>query len=172
MAHDAQSGPSLYGLLAEFDTPGQLLKAATKVREAGYTRTDAYSPFPIHGMSEALGIRERAVAPIVLAGGLTGLIVGYGLEYWTMVIAYPMNVGMWLERFVIIVTSLHRDFVPSSWEMYYPTIWDFMTLFGTIGLFTTLMFVFVRLLPMIAIFEMHTLLPQSRSKPAGEEATS
>jgi len=93
MAHDAQSGPSLYGLLAEFDTPGQLLKAATKVREAGYTRTDAYSPFPIHGMSEALGIRERAVAPIVLAGGLTGLIVGYGLEYWTMVIAYPMNVG-------------------------------------------------------------------------------
>jgi Ni/Fe-hydrogenase subunit HybB-like protein len=83
-----------------------------------------------------------------------------------------VNVGMWLERFVIIVTSLHRDFVPSSWEMYYPTIWDFMTLFGTIGLFTTLMFVFVRLLPMIAIFEMHTLLPQSRSRPAGEEATS
>ena len=46
-----------------------------------------------------------------------------------------VNVGMWLERFVIIVTSLHRDFVPSSWEMYYPTIWDFMTLAGTIGLF-------------------------------------
>jgi molybdopterin-containing oxidoreductase family membrane subunit len=83
-----------------------------------------------------------------------------------------VNVGMWLERFVIIVTSLHRDFVPSSWEMYYPTIWDFMTLFGTIGLFTTLMFVFVRLLPMIAIFEMHSLLPQAKSRPAGEEATS
>ncbi len=47
-----------------------------------------------------------------------------------------VNVGMWLERFVIIVTSLHRDFLPSSWEMYYPTIWDFMTLAGTIGLFT------------------------------------
>ncbi|HEY7475905.1 MAG TPA: DUF3341 domain-containing protein [Vicinamibacterales bacterium] len=93
MAHEAQSGPSLFGLLAEFDTPGQLLKAANKVREAGYTKTDAYSPFPIHGMNEALGIRERAVAPIVLAGGLTGLAVGYGLQYWTMVIAYPMNIG-------------------------------------------------------------------------------
>ena len=93
MAHEPQTGVTLFGLLAEFDTPGQLLKAATKVRQAGYTKTDAYSPFPIHGMQEALGIRERAVAPIVLAGGLTGLIVGYGLEYWTMVIAYPMNVG-------------------------------------------------------------------------------
>jgi Ni/Fe-hydrogenase subunit HybB-like protein len=83
-----------------------------------------------------------------------------------------VNVGMWLERFVIIVTSLHRDFVPSAWEMYYPTFWDFLTLAGTIGLFTTLMFVFVRLLPMIAIFEMHTLLPQARAKQPGEEATS
>jgi hypothetical protein len=93
MAHEPQTGVTLYGLLAEFDTPGQLLKAATKVREAGYTKTDAYSPFPVHGMEEALGIKERAVAPIVLAGGLTGLAVGYGLQYWTMVMAYPMNVG-------------------------------------------------------------------------------
>ena len=76
-----------------------------------------------------------------------------------------VNVGMWLERFVIIVTSLHRDFLPSSWEMYYPTIWDFMTLAGTIGLFTTLMFLFVRVLPMISIFEMRTLLPEARAKP-------
>ena len=75
-----------------------------------------------------------------------------------------VNVGMWLERFVIIVTSLHRDFLPSSWEMYYPTIWDFMTLAGTIGLFTTLMFLFVRVLPMISIFEMRTLLPEAQPK--------
>jgi molybdopterin-containing oxidoreductase family membrane subunit len=75
-----------------------------------------------------------------------------------------VNVGMWLERFVIIVTSLHRDFVPSSWDMYYPTVWDFMTLAGTIGLFTTLMFLFVRVLPMIAIFEMKTLLQESKVK--------
>jgi molybdopterin-containing oxidoreductase family membrane subunit len=76
-----------------------------------------------------------------------------------------VNVGMWLERFVIIVTSLHRDFVPSSWDMYYPTMWDFLTLAGTIGLFLTLMFLFVRLLPLIAIFEMKMLLPESQVRP-------
>ncbi len=75
-----------------------------------------------------------------------------------------VNVGMWLERFVIIVTSLHRDFIPSSWAMYYPTRWDFITLFGTIGLFLTLMFLFVRVLPMIAIFELRTLLPDAKPK--------
>ena len=77
-----------------------------------------------------------------------------------------VNVGMWLERFVIIVTSLHRDFLPSSWQMYYPTRWDFITLFGTIGLFLTLMFLFVRVLPMIAIFELKTLLPDAKPKAA------
>jgi Ni/Fe-hydrogenase subunit HybB-like protein len=79
-----------------------------------------------------------------------------------------VNVGMWLERFVIIVTSLHRDFMPSAWEMYYPTIWDFMTLFGTIGLFVTLMFLFVRVLPLISVFEMRTLLPEANPKPPSE----
>jgi Ni/Fe-hydrogenase subunit HybB-like protein len=76
-----------------------------------------------------------------------------------------VNVGMWLERFVIIVTSLHRDFIPGSWDMYYPTIWDFTTLAGTIGLFLTLMFLFVRVLPMISIFEMRTLLPEAHPNP-------
>ena len=75
-----------------------------------------------------------------------------------------INVGMWLERFVIIVTSLHRDFIPSSWQMYYPTFWDFATLAGTIGLFLTLMFVFIRVLPMISIFEMRTMLPEAHPK--------
>ena len=77
-----------------------------------------------------------------------------------------VNVGMWLERFVIIVTSLANDYVPSSWEMYRPTVWDFSTFFGTIGLFVTLMFLFVRVLPMISIFEMHTLLPGANPQPA------
>ncbi len=75
-----------------------------------------------------------------------------------------VNVGMWLERFVIIVTSLHRDFLPSSWQMYYPTRWDFITFFGTVGLFLTLMFLFVRVMPMIAIFELKTLLPGAKPK--------
>jgi molybdopterin-containing oxidoreductase family membrane subunit len=79
-----------------------------------------------------------------------------------------VNVGMWLERFVIIVTSLHRDFLPSSWDMYYPTVWDFMTFFGTIGLFVTLMFVFVRVLPLISIFEVRTLLPEAKPPSSTE----
>jgi molybdopterin-containing oxidoreductase family membrane subunit len=78
--------------------------------------------------------------------------------------ALIVSVGMWLERFVIIVTSLHRDFLPSSWEMYYPTFWDFSTFFGTIGLFVTLMFLFIRVLPMISIFEMRTLVPAAKVK--------
>ncbi len=73
-----------------------------------------------------------------------------------------INLGMWLERFVIIVTSLHRDFLPSSWGMYYPTIWDFATFFGTIGFFLTLVFLFIRFLPVISIFEMRTVVPGAR----------
>jgi Ni/Fe-hydrogenase subunit HybB-like protein len=80
------------------------------------------------------------------------------------VVALIVSVGMWLERFVIIVTSLHRDFLPSSWDMYYPTVWDFSTFFGTIGLFLMLMFLFLRVLPMISIFEMRTLLPEAQVK--------
>jgi molybdopterin-containing oxidoreductase family membrane subunit len=82
-----------------------------------------------------------------------------------------VNVGMWLERFVIIVTSLANDFLPSSWEMYHPTVWDFSTFFGTVGLFVTLMFLFVRVLPMIAIFEMKVLLPGSNPAPSHEEGS-
>jgi Ni/Fe-hydrogenase subunit HybB-like protein len=73
-------------------------------------------------------------------------------------------IGMWLERFVIVVNSLHRDFLPSSWGMYYPTRWDLFTLFGTVGLFVAAMFLFIRILPMISIFEMRQLLPQATVK--------
>jgi molybdopterin-containing oxidoreductase family membrane subunit len=74
-------------------------------------------------------------------------------------LAIVVNIGMWLERFVIVVTSLHRDFLPSSWGIYVPTVWDWATYLGTIGLFLTLMILFIRFLPMISIFEMRTLLP-------------
>jgi molybdopterin-containing oxidoreductase family membrane subunit len=81
------------------------------------------------------------------------------LALW--LIALVVNVGMWLERFVIIVVSLHRDFLPSSWRMYYPTQWDFMTFFGSIGLFLTLLFLFIRFLPLISIFEMRALVKET-----------
>jgi Ni/Fe-hydrogenase subunit HybB-like protein len=69
-----------------------------------------------------------------------------------------VNVGMWAERFVIIITSLNREFMPSMWGMYYPTIWDWATYVGTLGLFMTLMFLFIRSLPMIAVAEMRQLV--------------
>ena len=77
-------------------------------------------------------------------------------------ISFVILVGMWLERFVIIVISLTRDFVPSSFGMYYPTKWDWMTYIGTIGMFLTAMFLFVRILPMISIFEIRQLLPEAK----------
>ena len=73
-------------------------------------------------------------------------------------VAMSVNVGMWLERYIIIVTSLHRDFLPSSWGMYTGTKWDWSLYLGTIGLFLTLFFLFLRFLPMISIYEMRTLL--------------
>jgi molybdopterin-containing oxidoreductase family membrane subunit len=78
------------------------------------------------------------------------------------VVSLIVNVGMWLERFVIVVTSLHRDFLPSSWGMYQPTIWDWGTYVGTIGLFLALLFLFLRFLPMISIAEMRTMVPESK----------
>jgi len=74
-------------------------------------------------------------------------------------ISFVVSTGMWLERFVIIVTSLHRDFLPSSWGMYAGTRYDWSAFIGTIGLFLTLLFLFVRFLPSISIFEMRTILP-------------
>jgi molybdopterin-containing oxidoreductase family membrane subunit len=73
-------------------------------------------------------------------------------------------VGMWLERFVIVVTSLHRDFLPSSWGMYSPTIFDWTTFIGSIGLFLSLLYLFIRFLPMISISEMRMLLPEAEAR--------
>jgi Ni/Fe-hydrogenase subunit HybB-like protein len=81
-------------------------------------------------------------------------------------IAMVVNLGMWLERFVIVVTSLHRDFLPSAWGMYYPTRWDIFTLVGSIGLFLALVFLFIRFLPLISIFEMRELVAGEEEKKA------
>ncbi len=85
--------------------------------------------------------------------------------FWLFLISLDVLIGMWLERFVIVVVSLHRDFLNSSWGMYYPTRWDWMTYIGTIGMFLALMFLFLRILPAISIFEMRTLLPEAEVKP-------
>jgi Ni/Fe-hydrogenase subunit HybB-like protein len=88
--------------------------------------------------------------------------------FWLWVISLIVLVGMWLERFIIIVVSLSRDFLNSSWGMYYPTKWDWMTYTGTIGMFLTAMWLFVRILPMVSISELRTLLPEAKVHEAEE----
>jgi molybdopterin-containing oxidoreductase family membrane subunit len=111
----------------------------------------------------------------------------YGISYWMLIlcnglipqllwlrrfrthtvmlwiISIVINIGMWLERFVIIVPSLSRDYLPSSWHMYYPTVWDWGMYLGTFGLFFTLLFLFVRFLPVISIFEMRELVHEKKA---------
>jgi molybdopterin-containing oxidoreductase family membrane subunit len=108
-------------------------------------------------------------APLYWALILTNVIIPQALWFKRVrtnvlllwFIALVVNIGMWLERFIIVVTSLSRDFLPSSWNMYYPTFFDWATFAGTIGLFLALLFLFLRFLPMISIFEMRTLVEKT-----------
>jgi hypothetical protein len=84
---------AVYGLMAEFDNPTSLVAATQRAHDAGYRRMDAYSPFPIEELHEALGARHTRLPLLVLLGGLCGCIGGYALEYWSSVIAYPLNIG-------------------------------------------------------------------------------
>ena len=81
------------------------------------------------------------------------------------VVALFINVGMWLERFTIVIISLQREFSPSKWGMYYPTFWDYATFAGTLGLFFTLLFLFIRFLPMISMTEVRELIAEGESHP-------
>ncbi len=83
----------LYGLMAEFEDPQTLVEATRRAYREGYRQMDAYSPFPIEELGEALGIRWTAVPLLVLIGGIVGGLTGYGLQYWVSAIAYPINVG-------------------------------------------------------------------------------
>ena len=83
----------IYGIMAEFDSPTDLVAAARRTYEAGYQKIDAYSPFPIEELAEAIGFHSNAVPLVVLIGGLVGCLSGYALQYWVSVITYPINVG-------------------------------------------------------------------------------
>lgn len=88
-----QSKNTPYGVLAEFDNPADLMDAAAEVKKAGYRDFDAYSPFPIHGMDDAMGLKPSKLGWIVLAHGIVGLIGGVALQSWAMDIAYPMHIS-------------------------------------------------------------------------------
>lgn len=85
--------PPIYGLMAEFSDPHDVVAAARRVREAGYRKVDAFSPYPIEELSEALDFHHSKLPLLVLMGGIAGLVGGYALEYWVSVIEYPLNIG-------------------------------------------------------------------------------
>ena len=85
--------PAIYGVMAEFDDPATVIAAARQAHEEGYRQMDAYSPYPIHALSEAIGFTKNRLPLIVLIGGIIGMVGGYALQYYVAVINYPLNVG-------------------------------------------------------------------------------
>ncbi len=169
----------LYGL-EEFITPRHLdnmakIMLATGLFVAYGYLTEAFTAwYSGHGV-ERFWLINRSAGPYWWAFAalmLCNILIPQALWFrWVRVhplvlflVAIIVNIGMWLERYVIIVVSLHRDFLPSSWGMYAGTWWDRATFLGTIGLFLTLIILFIRVLPMLSIFELRHLLAEH--KPA------
>ena len=88
-----KSRHEIYGVMAEFDDPQSLVDAANAVREAGYVNIDAYTPFPVEGLAEAIGFHKNRLPMIVLTAGLIGAVAGFGMQYFASVIHYPLNIG-------------------------------------------------------------------------------
>ncbi len=85
--------PPIHGLMAEFDSPTELVQAARRAHDQGYRKMDAYTPFPIEELADAIGFRHTRLPLVVLIGGILGCLGGYGLQYWVSAIEYPLNVG-------------------------------------------------------------------------------
>lgn len=88
-----QQRAHIYGIVGEFPTPQSLIQATKQARQAGYTSLDAFTPFPVEGLDEALGLKRTFVPLVTLIGGLLGGLGGFGFEYWVSVISYPENIG-------------------------------------------------------------------------------
>jgi hypothetical protein len=110
MQHISTPANVLYGLMAEFDKPSDILEAARRTYEEGYRRIDAYSPFPVPGLSEEIGFHHDRMPLVVLGGGLIGLATGFMLQWYTAVIDYPLNIG---GRPLLSLPA----FVPITYEM-------------------------------------------------------
>jgi len=109
---------SVYGLLAEFDTPADLVAATRRVHAEGYRKIDTFSPFPVEEAWEAMHHHDKRLSLIVLLGGLTGMVSDYGLEYWVHTMAYPVNVaGKPLN----------------SWPQFIPVMFELTILFAAIA---------------------------------------
>ena len=110
--------PPLYGLMAEFEQPEELLNAARAAQRAGYRKMDAYSPFPVEGVAEAIGFKHTRVPLVVLTGGITGAGVAYGMQYYSAVRDYPLNIGG---------RPLH------SWPSFIPITFELTVLFASVA---------------------------------------
>jgi Ni/Fe-hydrogenase subunit HybB-like protein len=132
----------------------------------GYYSADVYEKFMI--LNRMTGPYAPFYWTLILCNVITPNFLWFKKIRTTPIILWcisiVVNIGMWLERFVIVITSLHRDFLPSSWGMYWPTVWDWAVYLGTLGFFMTCIFLFIRVLPMITIFELRMLLPGARVK--------
>jgi hypothetical protein len=91
--HHVHETPRLYGLMAEFDSATAIVSAARRAREAGYSKVDAYTPFPIHELDAALKLPRTILPWLVFFGGIAGLVSGFALQYWVSVVDYPLNIG-------------------------------------------------------------------------------
>jgi molybdopterin-containing oxidoreductase family membrane subunit len=134
---------------------------------------EIFTAFYSGNVYEIAMIKNRVTGPywpswwaLILCNGLVPQLLWFkGVRTnipMLLTISIVINIGMWLERFIIIVTSLHHDFLPSSWDMFYPTIWDWGLYIGSIGLFLFLLLLFIRVLPMISVFEMRELVSRQR----------
>ena len=115
--HMQATKPGLYGIVAEFEYPDDLLSASNKAREAGYKQMEAYTPFPVHGLTEALGKQHTKLQWIVLCAAFIGGCGGYFMEYWVAVIDYAINIGG---------KPLH------SWPMFLPVTFELTVLFSAL----------------------------------------
>ena len=158
MAHASSASNPLYGLMAEFEDVNSLTEAAKRTYAEGYRKMDAYSPFPIEPVWEAMHVHDRPVSFFVLCnvGVPQALWLGWVRRRPVALFALGLVVlvGMWLERFVIIVQSLSHDFLPSAWGIFVPTFWDFALLAGSLGAFALLFLLFLRFLPAISMAEL------------------
>src|SRR5882724_12600246 len=107
--------PPIWGLLAEFDSPSALVAAAARARDAGYTRIDAHTPFPVEELTEALGVKRTILPLLVLLGGILGCVGGYFMQYYASNVGYPLNVGG---------RPMH------SWPMFIPITFELTVLLG------------------------------------------